>query len=131
MDFAAPFDWRRQRRRRASWLLEPMDQSDYLKSPQNQPHLKVMEVLRRWDPIGVITSDNQDEYDSYSVPIVRMLDVGATVDELLGYMHWIVTDRMGIRFDEPRARRYAEELVHYWPSSRPGLGSCGFCPPRL
>ncbi len=27
--------------------------------PRNQPHLKVMAVLHRWDPIGVISESNQ------------------------------------------------------------------------
>jgi hypothetical protein len=39
-----------------------MEPSEYLGMPQNQPHLRVMAVLRRWDPIGVITEENQDEY---------------------------------------------------------------------
>ena len=93
-----------------------MDNSEYLRMPQNQPHLKVMEVLRRWDPIGVITDQNQDEYDSYSVPIVRMLDAGATAAEIAEYMRWVVTERMGIGFDERYSRDCAEELVRYWPT---------------
>ena len=84
--------------------------------PQNQPHLKVMEVLRRWDPIGVISEHNQNEYDSYSVEIVRLLDRGATVDEIVDYMRWVVTERMGIRFNKRHSRDCAEELVNYWRS---------------
>ena len=38
-----------------------MEPSEYLSMPQNQPHLKVMAVLRRWDPIGVISEWNQDD----------------------------------------------------------------------
>jgi hypothetical protein len=93
-----------------------MEPSDYLNMPQNQPHLKVMAVLRRWDPIGVICEDNQDEYDSYSGYIVGMLDRGATVDDVVEYMRWVVTNRMGIRFDEPHSRDCAEELMRYWQS---------------
>ena len=99
----------------------PMEPSDYLSMPQNQPHLKVMAVLRRWDPIGVISEDNQDEYDSYSVDIVRLLDRGATVDDIVGYMRWVVTDRMGMsHFDEAHSRDCARELVDYWPSRHGG-----------
>src|SRR5688500_16209903 len=76
--------------------LSPVEHSDYLSMPQNQPHLKVMAVLRRWDPIGVISEDNQDEYDGYSVDVVRLLDRGATVDDIVAYMRWAVTDRMGM-----------------------------------
>src|SRR5262245_50723943 len=97
-----------------------MEPSEYLSMPQNQPHLRVMAVLRRWDPIGVISEANQNEYDSYSVDVKRMLDQGATVNQLVDYMRWVVTDRMGMSyFDEAHSRDCAQELVDYW-SSLPG-----------
>ena|SRR5277367_3465654 len=95
-----------------------MDSSEYLQLPKNQPHLRVMAVLRRWDPIGVICESNQDEYDTYSARIVHMLDAGANVDDLVEHMRWIVTERMGIGFDETHSRECAEELVSYWRSRR-------------
>jgi hypothetical protein len=96
-----------------------MEQSDYLSMPQNQPHLRVMAVLRRWDPIGVITDENQDEYDGYSVQIVHMLDRCATVNDIVEYMRLAVTEHMGMsHFDEPHSRDCAEELVNYWRSRR-------------
>jgi len=98
----------------------PMQHSEYLDMPQNQPHLKVMAVLRRWDPIGVISEENQDEYDSYSVQIVHMLDRGASIDDIVEYMRWVVTERIGIRFNEPHSRDCAEELVSYWQSRKGG-----------
>ena len=97
-----------------------MEQSDYLSMQQNQPHLKVMAVLRRWDPIGVISEDNQDEYDGYSVDVVRLLDRGATVDDIVDYMRWVVTERMEIAFNEPHSRDWAQELVDYWRSRKGG-----------
>jgi hypothetical protein len=87
---------------------------EYLRLPQNQPHLKVMEVLRRWDPIGVICDSCQDEYDGHSVQVVRMLDADATVESLPEYLRWVVTERVGIDFDEARSRDCAEEFVRYW-----------------
>ena len=93
-----------------------MEPSEYLNMPQNRPHLKVMAVLRRWDPIGVITEENQDEYDGYSVKIVHLLDEGATVDDLVDYMRWVVTERMELRFDEPHSRDCAQEIIDYWRS---------------
>ncbi|QDU25619.1 hypothetical protein ETAA8_06890 [Anatilimnocola aggregata] len=96
-----------------------MEPSDYLSMPQNQPHLKVMEVLRRWDPIGVISEKNQDEYDSYSVDVVRLLDRGASVEEIVEYMRWVVTDQMGMsHFDKRHSRNCAQELVAYWQSRK-------------
>jgi hypothetical protein len=98
-----------------------MEQSDYFGMPQNQPHLKVMAVLRRWDPIGVISEDNQDEYDSYSFDVVRLLDRGASVQDVVQYMRWVVTDQMGMsHFDEPHSRDCAQELVDYWQSREEG-----------
>ena len=97
-----------------------MERSDYLSMPQNQPHLKVMAVLRRWDPIGVISEDNQDEYDSYSVDIVRLLDRGATVDDVVDYMRWAVTERMGLAFDEWHSRDCAEVVIGRFRRSRSG-----------
>ncbi len=98
-----------------------MEPSEYLSMPQNQPHLKVMAVLRRWDPIRVICESNQDEYDSYSVAVVRLLDRGATVDDIVDYMRWVVTERMGLTFfDETHSRDCAQELVDYWQSRKGG-----------
>lgn len=99
-----------------------MEQSDYLSStPQNQPHLKVMAVLRRWDPVGVISEENQDEYDGYSVDVVRLFDNGATVDDIVHYMRRVVTDRTGMSvFDEAHSRDCARELVDHWQSRSGG-----------
>jgi len=94
------------------------NQSDYLTMSQNQPHLKVMAVLRRWDPIGVICDKNQNEYDAYSAKIVHMLDHDASVDDIVDYMRWVVIDRMEIGFNEPHSRDCAVELVNYWRSRK-------------
>ncbi|MBI1337583.1 MAG: hypothetical protein GC164_11540 [Phycisphaera sp.] len=95
-----------------------MIDSDYFRRPDAKGHLKVLEVLRRWDPIGVISEHNQDEYDMYSTHIVQMLDAGASVEDLLKHMRWIVTERMEIGFDAMHSRSCAEELVEFWRSWR-------------
>lgn len=92
---------------------------DYPSLPQDQPHLKVMAILRRWDPIGVISENNQDEYDSYSAAVVRLLDRGATVDDIVNYMRQVATVNMGMSvFDEPHSRDCAKELVDDWQSRK-------------
>jgi hypothetical protein len=94
-----------------------MSESEYLKRPDAQGHLRVMEVLRRWDPIGVFTIDpnwSSDEYDSYSPQIVRMLDGGCTAGELAQHLAWIQTDRMAITPDKKRDLEIASELVEWW-----------------
>ncbi len=75
----------------------------------------MMEVLRRWDPIGVINEDNQDEYDGYSVRFVQMLDADAPLDDLMAFMRWIVCENMGMSyFNEARSRSCAEEMINFW-----------------
>lgn len=94
-----------------------MSLPDYFQKPEFAGHLKVLEVLRRWDPIGVICESNQDEYDSYSTRFVTMLDQGVTTDDLLRAMRALVTDHMGMpSFDEVHSRSCAAELVDFWRS---------------
>jgi hypothetical protein len=93
-----------------------MDDSEYLRRPDAKGHLKVMEILRQWDPIGAIDESNQDEYDSYSDDIVRMLDAGVSVDVLVEHLRQLV-DYMGLSgFDEDYSRHCAEQLVDFWKS---------------
>lgn len=96
------------------------DSSEYLTRPENQRHLMVSAILRRWDPIGVISAENQDEYDGYAAHIVRMLDAGANTEDLVRHMCQIVTVSMGMSgFDEAHSRAFAQELVDFWrPSAR-------------
>lgn len=94
---------------------------DYFDDPSFAGHLKVLEVLRRWDPIGVICESNQDEYDSYSTDFLTMLDRGATTDDIVRTMQDLVTGHMGMSsFDEVHSRSCAEELVEFWRSWKGG-----------
>jgi hypothetical protein len=96
-----------------------MTMNEYLRRPDAKGHLKVLEVLREWDPIGVISETLQDEYDSYAPDIVRMLDAGATIDALVRHMTQIVTEGMGIGVDQEKTRLCAEELVNFWKVWKP------------
>jgi hypothetical protein len=58
--------------------------------------VKVLELLRKWDPIGAIDESNQDEYDSYAPAIVRALDAGVSADDLTSHSIRIVVEHMGI-----------------------------------
>ncbi len=92
--------------------------SDYLRRPDAAGYLKVLEVLREWDPIGVISSANQDEYDSYAPAIVRMLDAGVSEALLFEHMAEIVTERMGINVDRHKTKECASQLVQFWKERR-------------
>ncbi len=94
---------------------------EYFGNPEFAGHFKVMEVLRKWDPIGVVCENNQDEYDAYSVGFMRLLDAGGSVDELVAEMRCVVLERMGMpSFDERHARACATELVSFWRSWKDG-----------
>lgn len=55
-----------------------------------------------WDPIGVRQMGGpDDEYDSYAPTVVRMLQAGASEDELVAHLHSIATDRMGLDVAPP------------------------------
>jgi len=88
--------------------------SEYMRRPDAKGHLKVMELLRKWDPIGVISENNQDEYDTYAPPIVRMLDAGIPENELFKHLQHIVTDGMGVPCDKKHTREISHELVAFW-----------------
>lgn len=92
-----------------------MTNPDYFEQPELAGHRKVMEVLRRWDPIGVIGECNQDEYDSYAVAFVSLLDRGTTVEQLVVAMRELAMGHMGLpATDEPHTRSCAVELVEFW-----------------
>lgn len=97
---------------------DPMD-SEYVRRPDAKGHLKVMELLRNWDPIGVISGQNQDEYDGYSPAIVRMLDAGISERELYRHLKRLVK-HMGIRCDRTKTKRMARDLVAFWNEWKAG-----------
>ncbi len=79
-------------------------------------YFKVLEVLRKWDPIGVISDRNQDEYDFCAAPIVRKLDAGISVDDLTKHMIKVI----GITIEDERiTRSCAQELVDFWKEWKP------------
>ncbi|MBX2853042.1 MAG: hypothetical protein KTR15_15000 [Phycisphaeraceae bacterium] len=100
------------------WKNHPQSDSEYLQRPEAQPHLKVMEVLREWDPIGVDPNNTPgafDEYDSYAGPIVSFLDQGVDIDVMLNYLRRIVHDHMGLtNFEENKTRQLLRELIAWW-----------------
>ena len=66
-----------------------------------------------WDPIGVAGSPQaRDEYNGYLTAIfghVKAEDVAAIVE----YMKWVVTDRMGMSFDQEKATRAATLMLEW------------------
>jgi hypothetical protein len=79
----------------------------------------IEEVLRRWDPIGVIADLVADgllpnEYDDYAPHIVGMLARGASVEELAHHLSYCRTGAMGLRANAAEDRNYAQEIHDWW-----------------
>ena len=50
-----------------------------------------------WDPIGVRgIEEAADEYDSYALPVLGMLERGAIDEEVAGYLTSVEVDLMGL-----------------------------------
>jgi hypothetical protein len=101
--------------------------SDYLKRLDVQGYLRVQEALRKWDPIGVCPGSGApaDEYDSYAAPIVRMLDGGASKEEIMKYLKSICVERMEIGFDRTHSEEIVGELLAFWPLWKKQLAELG------
>lgn len=79
----------------------------------------VQEVLRRWDPIGVLPGPSEhegpiNEYDSYAPQLVTLLRKGASVDEIQNRLVEIRTMSMGLPTYPEKDRLAAEQLVSWW-----------------
>lgn len=100
--------------------------SDYLMRPDAQGHLKVMEALRKWDPIGVFGADSDwpsDEYDAYAAPVVSYLDRGASKEVIVKYLEDVCVKRMEVSFDRSRAEVIVDELLVFWSKWKKQLKS--------
>jgi hypothetical protein len=92
--------------------------SDYLKRPDAQRHLKVLAVLRDWDPIGVISDSHQDEYDGYAPELIGMLDAGASVQFIADWLISLGTEHMGLGdVDRQHTMSCAKALVEFWETA--------------
>ena len=94
-----------------------MEERDYIQRPDAKGHLKVLETLREWDPIGIICDDNQDEYDSYAPAIVRMLDFKPDAAMLANHLGKIQIEHLEMPdLESARLRelKLAEQLVDWW-----------------
>jgi hypothetical protein len=59
-----------------------------------------------WDPIGVSKLGGvDDEYDSYAPVVLRMIEDGATVQELAAYLFSVQSEQMGLEGPEHVAAR--------------------------
>jgi hypothetical protein len=84
-----------------------------------QQTLEVRELWQVWDPIGVMETPDarQDQYDSYLDPTVRLLERGASTEEIEAYLEWVAYKRMGLPWIPNPAREFAQ-VLRKWYSER-------------
>ena len=80
-----------------------------------------------WDPIGVLPDPAdpdgpRDEYDMYLAPTLRLLERGASIDELSEFLDKIAFGRMGLSTVTPTSREFAARLINWfaagWANTR-------------
>lgn len=100
------------------WKNHPQSDSEYLGRPDVQGHLKVQEVLREWDPIGVEPNENPgcfDGYDSYAGPIMHELNGDADMEVMVAWLRRSAAEHMGLSsFNENHARQLMKDLKEWW-----------------
>ena len=64
-----------------------------------------------WDPIGVNETDcPNDEYDFYAVSIFSMLQRGTDRLEINDFLHWAVTENMGLSANREHNSKIADAI---------------------
>ena len=96
--------------------MENNHESEYPRRPDAKGHLRVLKLLREWDPIGVISKTHQNEYDTYAPRLIRLLDARCTPNRLAEELQSIRTTNMALPESPitPSEERLAENLVHWW-----------------
>ena len=85
----------------------------------------VQQILRRWDPIGVIPThtENQqalDEYDRYAPHIVSILATGSDEYRLRSHLNNLRTVTIGLPPNPEADAQAAKELLSWWEQSGKG-----------
>lgn len=74
---------------------------------------KVEAVLRRWDPIGVLSNEDgpADEYDSYAPHIVSLAQNCDSLAELVIHLHHFRTETLRLPANRELDKEAAEEII--------------------
>lgn len=68
-------------------------------------------LLNEWDPIGAKDVPSaQDEYDSYTGPILRLVRESATAEQIAAYLLRIEAEVLGLTPNPDAAHRAARKL---------------------
>jgi hypothetical protein len=85
----------------------------------------VRDLWCKWDPIGVMSMSDwpRDEYDSYLGPTLRLLESGASQQEIARYLAEVTLEHMGLS-ETPAAKRsrltFAAELREWYATNWAG-----------
>ena len=74
----------------------------------------VEEILRRWDPIGVMPGEAapSDEYDGYAPHIVSLVQQGCSDVQLTKHLEQLRTNTIGVGQDRRLDKEIANEIVN-------------------
>jgi hypothetical protein len=83
----------------------------------------VENILREWDPIGVIDDLVADglppnEYDDYAPHIVGLLQRGASVEQLAHHLRYCRTQAMGVAENDEADSAIARQIHAWWENER-------------
>ena len=69
-------------------------------------------MMEHWDPIGVAAiTEAADEYDDYIPAILKLLIERKPVAEIVDYLWWVETERMGLGGNRGVTEAFALRLV--------------------
>ena len=82
-------------------------------------HNKVREgVHQKWDPIGVVAySDEMGEYDSYIPALCKLIEEGASQQQIMEYLWMVETVSIGLEGDREQTEKFANWLYELKPNS--------------
>jgi len=80
---------------------------------------EIRALWNAWDPIGVGGDPNDDEYNGYLAPTVRLLERGASVEEIVKYLKWVTDEQMGLSQSAGHAK-FSEQLQRWFASKWAG-----------
>ena len=89
--------------------------------PEKHRWFGMRQLWNDWDPIGVVSEDIQDEYDSYVAPTLKLLDDGCPAGEIEAYLTSIVRDYIGLGEDGVRGSNpwaFARKIMDWYEEKK-------------
>jgi len=86
---------------------------------------EIRRLWNEWDPIGVLPNLDgpRDEYENYLGASLRLLESGASHEQIAAYLSHIVCEYMGLGssgVQHSNPTKFAQELQHWFAASWAG-----------